>query len=320
MKAKEAKAIVLLSGGLDSRLALMMTKQQLGAENVEALHFILPFGEGCCSDRFCVLSFAEKQQVRLHLMDCTKGRLLKEYIRLLKNPLFGRGAALNPCIDCRIFIFRKAGVFAKKLKADFIVTGEVAGERPMSQKKRAMKLIESRSALAGKILRPLSAKVMPETDAERNGLIDRNLLEGIEGRQRRRQIELAKKFGITYPNPAGGCLLCEKEFCKKIIPFLKMKRAMNEFEVALLKIGRHFENGVVVLGKNKEENSALETLAKSFRKGILIIPDQPGPTALIRKKSYMKKAKELIRKYSKRPITSFHTTNLPAGNSGERPD
>lgn len=305
MRKKKAKSLVLLSGGLDSRLALMMMKEQLGKNNVEALHFILPFGEGCCSDKFCVLSFAQKQQVKLHLMDCTKGRLLKEYVELLKHPKFGRGTALNPCIDCRIFMFKETRKFAKEIKTDIIVTGEVAGERPMSQKKKTLKLIESQSDLKGKVLRPLSAKILPETDAEKAGLINRSLLEGIEGRQRRRQIELAEKFGISYPNPAGGCLLCEKEFCKKVMPFLKMKRAPDGFDVALLKVGRHFENGGIVLGKDRNENERLEMLAKTHKKGFLIIPAEPGPTALVRKKGYEEKAKELIKKYSKRQITDF---------------
>ncbi len=305
MQKKKTKALVLLSGGLDSRLALMMMKEQLGENNVEALHFILPFGEGCCSDRFCVLSFAQKQSVKLHIMDCTKGRLLTEYVKLLKHPSFGRGAALNPCIDCRIFMFKKTKKFAKNIKADLIVTGEVAGERPMSQKKKTLQLIESRAELKGKILRPLSAKVLPETDAEKKELVDRNRMEGIEGRQRKRQIQLAHKFGISFPNPAGGCLLCEKEFCKKLIPFLKMKRSINGFDVALIKVGRHFENGGIVLGKDRKENEQLEVLAKTFKKCFLIIPGQPGPTALIRKKSYEEQAKHLIKKYSKRPVTSF---------------
>lgn len=290
---------MLFSGGLDSRLALMMMKEQLGEKNVEALHFILPFGEGCSSNKFSVLSFTQEQQVKLYIMDCTKGALLKEYVRMLKNPEFGRGTALNPCIDCRIFMLRKTKEFMERIKADFIVTGEVVGERPMSQKKKTLKLIEMHSGLEGRILRPLSAKILPETDVEKRRIIDRGCLEGIQGRQRRRQMELAEKFGISYPNPAGGCLLCEKEFCKKVVPFLKMKRDMDAFDVALLKVGRHFENSGIVLGKDRKENERIEMLARTYRKGILIIPDVPGPTALIRKKSYMGKAKELIKKYSK---------------------
>ncbi|MBN1445445.1 MAG: tRNA 4-thiouridine(8) synthase ThiI [Candidatus Omnitrophica bacterium] len=308
MQSKQkAKALVLLSGGLDSRLALMMMKQQLGSKNVEALHFILPFGEGCCSDRFCVFGFAQKQHIRLHFADCTKGRLLTDYMKILRAPKHGRGAALNPCIDCRIFMFKKTKKIAKELKADIIVTGEVAGERPMSQKKKTLRLIESRAGLKGKILRPLSAKILPETGAEKKGLIDRSRLEAIEGRQRKRQMELARKFGITYPNPAGGCLLCEKEFCKKVAPLLRLKRKLDEFDIAMAKVGRHFESSGIVLGKNKQENEQIAMLAKTHKKGFLIIPGKPGPAAFIRKRSYKNMAEELIRKYSKHKITYFHT-------------
>jgi len=306
VKKKKIKALVLLSSGLDSRLALLMMKEQLGKKNVEALHFILPFGKGYSSDKDSVQTFARQQQVKLHIIDCTKGLLLNNYIKILKTPKYGRGTALNPCIDCRIFMFEKTKNLAKKVKADVIVTGEVVGERPMSQKKRTLSLIEKQAGLEGKILRPLSAKVLPETDAEKKGLIDREMLEGIEGRKRRRQIEMAKKFGISYPNPAGGCLLCEKEFCKKVIPFLNARKRFYEFDIELLKTGRHFEKSNIVLGRDRKENERLKHLAETHRKGTLIIPEEPGPTALIRKKAYEKKAKELIKKYSKQRITCFH--------------
>jgi tRNA-uridine 2-sulfurtransferase len=305
VKKKKTRALVLISNGLDSRLALLMLKEQLGGENVEALHFILPFAKGDSSDKTSVMAFAREQQVKLHLTDCTRGRLLNEYIKILKNPKYGRGAALNPCIDCRVFMFKKAKKIAKDVNAEIIVTGEVAGERPMSQKKRTMRFIEKRAGLEGKVLRPLSAKVLSETDAEKEGLIDRNLLEGIEGRQRMQQIEMATKFGISYPTPSGGCLLCEKEFCKKIAPLLEMKKKLNELDIELLKTGRHFETSSIVLGRDRKENERLRLLSKKHKEGLLIIPAEPGPTAFIRKKAYEKKAKELIKKYSKRHITSF---------------
>ncbi len=305
MRKKNLKALVLLSGGLDSRLALLMMKEQLGGENVEALHFILPFAKGYYSDKSGVLDFAREQQVKLHTIDCKKGRLLNEYMKILKTPKYGRGVALNPCVDCRLFILKKTKKIAKELKADIIVTGEVVGERPMSQKKRTLKFIERCAGLEGKILRPLSAKILPETDAEKKGLIDKTHLEGIEGRQRRRQIAMAKRFGISYPTPSGGCLLCDKDFCKKLSPLLNAKKRFYESDVELLKMGRHLEDGNIVLGRDRKENEQLKSLAERHKKGTLIIPAQPGPTAFIRKKRYEKKAKELIKKYSKHPITSF---------------
>jgi tRNA-uridine 2-sulfurtransferase len=124
---------------------------------------------GCCCDKCCVFNFTQKQQVKLHVIDCTKGTLLKEYLNILISPKFGRGSALNPCIDCRIFIFKKAKSLARKVKADVIVTGGVEGERPMSQYKKTLLLIERQAGMEGKILRPLSARLLPETDLEKKG-------------------------------------------------------------------------------------------------------------------------------------------------------
>jgi len=306
------KALVLLSGGLDSRLALVMIKEQLGKDNVEAVHFVLPF-EGCSSKKDDVVQFAKEQGVKLHIIDCTKGPLLREYINILRHPKFGRGAALNPCIDCHIFLLKKAKGIAEKVGADIIVTGEVVGERPMSQKKNTLFLIEQEAGLQKKLLRPLSAKILPPTEAEENGIIDRDKLEGIAGRQRKRQMELANQFRITYPNPAGGCLLCEPNFCKKVVPILQNKKNITEFDIALFKLGRHFEDGNIILGKNEKENEVLESIAKKYRKGILIIPLGPGPSGLVRNRRYEKKAKELIRHYSKHTITDFHSISYRQG-------
>ncbi|MCX8083029.1 MAG: 7-cyano-7-deazaguanine synthase [bacterium] len=307
-----AKTLILLSGGLDSRLALMMIKQQLGKDNVEAIHFILPF-EGCAHREEEVVQFAKEQEIKLHIIDCSKGKLLTEYIKILRKPKFGRGTALNPCIDCHIFLLKKAKALAKKIKADIIVTGEVIGERPMSQRRNILFLIEKETGLKGKLLRPLSAKLLPATDAEKKGIINRANLEGIMGRQRKRQIELAEKFNISYPNPAGGCLLCYPDFCKKVLPVLKTRKKITSFDIELLRIGRHFEDGNIVLGKDKEENEILECIAKRHKKGIIIIPDQPGPTALIKKMTYQKKAEELIRHFSRYKITNFNVISYRTG-------
>ncbi|MCM8820584.1 MAG: 7-cyano-7-deazaguanine synthase [Candidatus Omnitrophica bacterium] len=301
---KKAKALVLLSGGLDSRVVLMMMKDQLGKDNVEAVHFVLPF-EGCSHIKEEVIEFVKQQGIKIYILNCMEGQLLKEYIKILRDPKFGRGQALNPCIDCHIFLLKEAKKLAGKVKADIIVTGEVIGERPMSQRRNILYLIEKESGLKGKLLRPLSAKLLPPTDAEKRCLIDRDKLEGIAGRQRKRQIILARKYGISYPNPAGGCLLCYPDFCKKVLPVLKSRKNITGFDIELFKVGRHFEDGNIILGKDKKENERLECIVKKYRKGIIIIPNQPGPAALIKNARYIKKAKELIKHYSKRTITSF---------------
>jgi len=306
-KTKKVKALVLLSGGLDSRLACRIMQEQLVKENVEALLFLLPFGEGCCSDKHCVFNFCQKEGIKLKIIDCTKGKLLQEYLELIRSPRHGYGSGINPCIDCRIFMFNKARDIMEKEGFDVIVTGEVVGERPMSQRKKAMDIIENESGLKGKLLRPLSAKLLPETDIEKSKLVEREKFFDIRGRQRKKQIELAKEYKITFPNPAGGCLLCEKDFAKKLEPLLSDE--LSEDDVKLLKVGRHFENSRIVLGRNEKENKEIETIAKEAKgnkgKGILLIPEQPGPTAFARDSSCIKKAEELIRKYSKHEIKNI---------------
>ncbi len=304
-KKPKAKALVLLSGGLDSRLACRIMQEQIGRENIEALLFLLPFGEGCCSDKHCVFNFCQKEGIKLKIIDCTKGKLLQEYLELIRSPRHGHGSGINPCIDCRIFMFRKAREIMEKEGFDVVVTGEVLGERPMSQRRKAMDIIENESELKGKLLRPLSAKLLPETEIEKSGLLDRGKFLDIRGRQRKKQIELAKKYKITFPTPAGGCLLCEKEFAKRLKPLLDESENLSEDDVKLLKVGRHFENNRIVLGRNEKENKEIEAIARNSEakgKGILLVPEQPGPTAFARDSSYIKKAEELIRKYSKHKI------------------
>lgn len=169
------KALILFSGGLDSRLAAKIMEEQLGKENIECINFLLPFGTGCCNSN-CSLNFCQKQGIKMKIVDCTKGKLLEEYLKIVRKPKFGYGTGLNPCIDCRIFLLNKAREYADKNKFDIIVTGEVLGERPMSQHKNALFLVEKETKLEGKLLRPLSAKLLPETEAEKEGKIDRSKL------------------------------------------------------------------------------------------------------------------------------------------------
>ncbi len=271
------KAIVMLSGGLDSRLAVKLM-QERGFE-VIALHFKLPFGTGCCDENYS-FNFSQLVGIKLKIFDCTKGDLLKEYLDIIRKPKYGRGACMNPCIDCRIFMLKKAREFADRHNIKYIATGEVLDERPMSQNAKAMKIVEKESGLNERLMRPLCDI-------------------GIRGRSRKKQIALAKKFKISYPNPGGGCLLCEKELKERIKSLLE-KKNVDEQDVRLINIGRHFEKSKIILGKNKKENEILEKM-----KGIKIIPKQPGPTALIEDKKFIEKAKKLIQKYSKHKITEF---------------
>jgi tRNA U34 2-thiouridine synthase MnmA/TrmU len=307
MKRKKHKALVLLSGGLDSRLAVKILEEQFGKENLEAVFFVLPFGGGCCNDKFCVFRFAQAQALKLHIVDLTKGALFRKYMEMVKKPKFPRGTAMNPCIDCHIFMLREAKKLAKKTGADIIATGEVLGERPLSQNKRALALVERESGLAGRLLRPLSAKLLPETEAERKGWLEREKLLDIEGRRRKKQMALARKYKITFPNPAGGCILTEKDFSRRLLNFLENKKGLNMNFIELLRTGRHFLSGksTIIVGRNEEENNRLLKIAKREKLACLEARDYTGPLTVITAKrpseSAIQKAAALTVRYSDAP-------------------
>jgi len=272
------RALSLLSGGLDSILATKLMLEQ-GIE-VEAINFVTTFctctRKGCQSAARAV---AEKFKIPLKIVG-----LQEEYLKIVRNPKHGYGANMNPCLDCRVMIFTKAKEHMKDIGASFIFTGEVLGERPMSQRRDAMMLIEKESGLKGLILRPLSAKHFEPTAPEIAGIVDRNRLLDIKGRSRKPQIALAESFGINdYPCPAGGCLLTDKGFANRMRDLIKHDNLTMD-ETRLLKIGRHFRlsNKVkLVIGRDEEENGALE---KMFRDGdiILQVRDFPSPFAVLR--------------------------------------
>jgi tRNA U34 2-thiouridine synthase MnmA/TrmU len=246
------KALALLSGGLDSTLAVKLILNQ-GVE-VETINFVTPF---CLCKKGCsgASEVAEKFHVSVKIVNVGK-----DYLKILRNPKHGYGRNMNPCIDCRIFMLQRAKKHAKKTGASFIFTGEVLDERPMSQHWKALNIIEKEAGLEGKILRPLSAKLLPKTEAEEKGWVDRERLLGIRGRSRKKQIELAKEFAITdYPCPAGGCLLTYKEYANKLRDLFKHKKRVSLEDVQLLKVGRHFRLGSnkIIVGRNERENNIL---------------------------------------------------------------
>jgi tRNA-specific 2-thiouridylase len=270
------RALGLLSGGLDSSLAVKMVLDQ-GIE-VIALKFTSAFCQcdtgGCCH----AADLAEKLGIRL--ISVPKGQ---DYLDIVRNPKFGRGSGMNACVDCRIYMLKRSKTMADELGAKFIFTGEVVGQRPMSQQRRTLSLIEREAGLEGKLVRPLSAKLLPETEAEKMGWIDRKALLNISGRSRKPQIELAAEKGlIDYPCPAGGCLLTSKEFSSKLRDFLEHNPdSLTPKDVALLKVGRHFRvNGFkAMIGRNKEENDRLRAFANA--EYTLMEPASiPGPVCL----------------------------------------
>jgi len=268
----KAKAIVLFSGGLDSIIAVKLLQEQ--EIDVIGVHFTAPF--------FCKPIEKEAEQLGIKLIEINLGEeSFKEFMEIIRKPRFGYGSAINPCVDCHLFMLKKAKVLMKKLNADFIATGEVLNERPMSQTREKLGLIELESGLQGKLLRPLSAKLLPETLVEKQGLVNRDKLLAIQGRSRKLQIALAKKFNLSYPTPAGGCLLCEKEFAIKMRDLLRNKEKIESRDIELLKVGRHFRVGrsKIVVGRSLEENKKIISLSENG--WLFEVKDFPSPITLL---------------------------------------
>ncbi|OHB98668.1 MAG: hypothetical protein A2W74_07870 [Planctomycetes bacterium RIFCSPLOWO2_12_38_17] len=274
-----AKALALLSGGLDSTLAIRVIQEQ-GIE-VIALNFVTVFCR-CTSHGSCKLEavkVSEKFGIPIKVINTTE-----RFLELVKKPKYGYGKNMNPCIDCRINIFRIAGEYMREIGADFIITGEVLGQRPMSQRKEAMRIIDREANLIGLVLRPLCAKHMEPTIPEKSGLVDREKLLNMRGRSRKDQIQLADVFQIKdYPCSAGGCLLTDPEFAHRMRDLINTCDA-NVNDVNLLKVGRHFRfdsETKVIVGRNEDDNAKIDTLS---REGdvLLNLVDMPGPLTLMR--------------------------------------
>lgn len=270
------KALSLFSGGLDSILATRLILDQ--GVDVEAINFANLFCS-CKEENNCVATEAAKQLgVPLKLVNFGN-----DYLRIVRTPKHGYGKNMNPCVDCKIFMAKKAKKYAKEIGAAFVFTGEVLDERPMSQNYKALRIIEEESGLKGRLLRPLSAKLLPQTVAERKGLINRERLLAIRGRSRKPQIKLAEEFGIDcYPSPAGGCLLTCTEFAVKLRDLFKHKRRCSMADAELLKVGRHFRFGAnkVIVGRNATENEVLAR-EKARNDYFFEVPDVSGPTSLL---------------------------------------
>ena len=265
-----------MSGGLDSQLAVRIL-ERAGAE-VEAVVFDTPFFD---------ISEAKKAAialgVKLHIID-----FLEDEISLISSHVHGFGGAMNPCIDCHAKMIERAGELMRKLGYDFVATGEVQGQRPMSQNRQAMGIVENCSTMKGRLVRPLSALLLEPTIPEEEGKLDRAQLLDLSGRGRERQIALAKELGLKeYPSPAGGCKLTERGFCRKLKDLQDHEGLLNDEGKAnrrlieLLVIGRRFRfpgGSSVILGRDGRENAILKK-----ESGTIIVPSSGkiGPTALI---------------------------------------
>jgi tRNA U34 2-thiouridine synthase MnmA/TrmU len=280
---EKKKVVALLSGGLDSQLAVRMMQEQ--GFDVSAVAIKTPFCDFDCG-RGCGFEIRERaDDLNVNLKTVYLG---DEYIEMLKHPKHGIGAGFNPCVDCRTMMFDAAKKHMEEIGAEFIISGEVLGQRPMSQHAPALRIIEKESGLIGKIVRPLSAGLLPETDPEKEGLIKRENLGMIKGRTRRNQLEMAKKYGIENPpNAGGGCLLTEPQFGIKAKDLFEHIETPTINDIDLLKIGRHFrldEETKFVVGRNKDENEMIKAIALP---GDILLEakDHLGPISILRGKN-----------------------------------
>lgn len=268
------KAVAMISGGLDSTLAARILLDQ----GVELCGVYLSAPWGCC-DKTKAMKVARTLGIDFMVV-----KLDEDYIKMLRSPKYGYGANMNPCIDCRIYMFHKAKELMEQIGASFLVTGEVLGQRPMSQMRHSLGLIEEQAGLHRRVVRPLSAKVLPISLAEEEGVVDREKLFDITGRSRKPQMELALKYGIVdYPNPAGGCLLTDEQFSQRVRDLFEHQEEIDLEDMEMLRVGRHFrvnDMTKLIVGRNEQENATLEEYLAPGR--VLFRPDDfPAPSVLL---------------------------------------
>ncbi len=271
-EAFRGRGMSLFSGGLDSQLSVCVLREQ--GVHVEAVLFTSPFFKNDTP-----VKAAEALQVKLHVLDFSE-----DILSLMAHPPHGFGGALNPCIDCHALMVRRAGELMVKLGFDFVASGEVLNQRPMSQNRRSLETVEMDSMLKGRLLRPLSALLLAPTIPEIEGLVDRERLLGFNGRSRKPQMELATRYGLReYPSPAGGCLLTESGFCRKLAD-LKDQEGLSCLRLVwLLRIGRHFRlpgGAKCVVGRDARDNAELKKM-RGEADVLLHTVDVPGPTVLV---------------------------------------
>lgn len=317
IKKTKPKALLLLSGGLDSMLVAYILKR----ENIDvvALKFITGLEYTSIksdllekTEPSSSLKISKELDIELRIIS-----LEETYLDMFLNPKFGYGGAVNPCLDCHILMFKHAKKIMDEEGFDFIATGEVKGQRPMSQKANDLIKAEKEAGLVGYLLRPLSAKELEITIPEKEGLINRDHLYGINGRSRNIQMSLAKEFGIDeYESPAGaGCSIVDKGYARRYYDFIEHQGTdtLNMTLMKYLAIGRHIrlhKNYKFIVGRNESENNALQK--RSDARGILLIPNyRKGPAGFIEiyedniSDDIIKKATEIIAYYSKEDMPKF---------------
>jgi tRNA-specific 2-thiouridylase len=272
MEVTGMKAIVLLSGGLDSVLAATLL-ERLGVE-VTGMSFVTPFFNSAKAEKA-----ASKLGIKLMVKD-----IGDEHLEMLKHPRYGYGRNMNPCIDCHGLMVRKAMGILPETGADFVATGEVLGERPKSQNRQALDTVASLSEAGDRLLRPLSARLLPATKPERDGLISKEDLLDLQGRSRKRQMKLVAEWGIDeYESPAGGCLLTDANVSARLSEMMSRQPEFDIHDALLVPLGRHVWSGdsIIVLGRRHDENENLHEV--SLESDLLLREaGRPGPLALLR--------------------------------------
>lgn len=272
METQHYHAVALLSGGLDSILAVKLVEEQ--GLRVKCLHFVSPF-------------FGKPSQVRrwreMYKLDITSVDMSEAFARLLaERPQHGFGKVINPCVDCKILMLRKARELMTGYGASFIITGEVVGQRPMSQRRDTLNVIRRDAEVKELLLRPLCAKLLDPTPAELSGLVDRERLLSISGRGRKEQMALAERFGLVeIPTPAGGCKLAERENARRYWPVLVHAPEVTAAEFRLSNIGRQYWQGPhwLSIGRHQRDNEALERFAFAGDLHFKVV-GYPGPLAV----------------------------------------
>ena len=275
-----AKALALVSGGLDSSLAAALMLEQ--GVDVHGLCMVSLFNVTRAPGATLLAAVDAARRLGFPLTLVNRSR---EMLAMVKRPQFGVGKHMNPCIDCRLAVLNLARERMEELGCDFVVTGEVIGERPMSQRRQPLDLVQKRSGLGGLLLRPLSAPLLPPTIPEERGWVDRDRLPAIRGRSRKPQMELARRFTLgEYPSPAGGCLLTDPAFAARLADLLEHDPEADVNDAHLVKIGRHFRLGPgtkLIIGREHRENLILNSFARP-EDALLFAEGYPGPTSLLR--------------------------------------
>ncbi len=282
-KSMPKSCLVLFSGGLDSILACKVLQEQ--GLRVTALKFITPFFSYELRNKEKAEKYKEKVRqnygIDLEIIDITD-----DYLKMVTAPSHGYGRYLNPCIDCKIMMVKKALSLLEDFGASFVATGEVLGQRPMSQRRDTLRIIERDSGAEGILLRPLSARHLKETIPEQEGLVDRQKLPSITGRSRKEQMRLAKKYGIKdYPAPAGGCVLADPILSVRFKKIFSMWPDFTPKDCVVAQVGRHFllpGGSWLIVGRNKSENETLSSL-KEPSDIVIKAQDRPGPICLLKR-------------------------------------